>query len=238
MRLQPIVWINLLRNAFIASRLSPSRGLLDAIPNYYWRQDWVCPAPVLTVDEGRMQTCHGEAPPFICDSVNHNDALTFQEAVRSSIYPYVANYIISYRPPAEVPHNSHSILPVAEDRRLQFLLAMITPSFSSRANIQSALMDKMMEYIEINLNVDMLPLGSLPCSGLDSNRLAALETLYSFILSDMFGNASVLGWHGQRSALRVLLATYDFHESTSPPVFRPQQVVYASRSDKVNSRRL
>ncbi|PBK79463.1 hypothetical protein ARMGADRAFT_134370 [Armillaria gallica] len=197
LRLQPIVWINLLRSALDARGLGLSRSLLDTVPNHYWRQDWICPAPVFTVE--------GEAPPFICDSVNYNDALTFQEAVRSSIYPYVANYIISYRPPAEVLHNSHSILPVAEDQRLRFLLAMITPSFSSRANIQSALMDKMTEYIEINLNVDMLPLGFLPCSSLDSNRLAALETLYSLILSDVFGNASVLGWHGQRSALRVFL---------------------------------
>ncbi|KAK0237107.1 hypothetical protein EDD85DRAFT_597931 [Armillaria nabsnona] len=197
LRLQPIVWINLLRSTLDARGLGLSRSLLDAIPNHYWRQDWVCPAPVFTVE--------GEASPFICDSVNYNDALTFQEAVRSSIYPYVANYIISYRPPAEVLHHSHSILPVAEDRRLRFLLAMITPSSSSWANIQSALMDKMTEYIETNLNVDMLPLGFLPCSSLDSNRLAALETLYSLILSDMFGNASVLGWHGQRSALRVFM---------------------------------
>ncbi|KAK0200808.1 hypothetical protein DFS33DRAFT_1386743 [Desarmillaria ectypa] len=183
-RLQPIVWINLLRSSLSAGGVGLSRSFLDTLPNYYWRQDWICPAPVFAV--------HGEAPPFICDSVDHNDALTFPEAVRSYIYPYVAESIISYHPPVEVPRDSNYILP--EDRRLNFLLAMITPSFSSRASIQAALMNKMMEYIEINLNVDMLPLGSLPSSGLDSNRHAALEALYSLILSDVFGNASVLGW--------------------------------------------
>ncbi|KAK0476189.1 hypothetical protein IW261DRAFT_1643641 [Armillaria novae-zelandiae] len=198
LRLQPIVWINLLGNAFATGGLGLSRSLLDAIPDHYWRQDWVCPGPVFTVDRS-------ESTPFICDSVNYNDALTFQEAVRSSIYPYIANYIITYHSPKDVPNNSHHILPVAEDPRLRFLLAMSTPSFSLQANIQFSLMDKMTEYIEINLNVDMLPLGFLSCSSLDSNRLAALETLYSLILSDMFGNASVLGWHGQRSALRVFL---------------------------------
>ncbi|KAK0216197.1 hypothetical protein IW262DRAFT_1496180 [Armillaria fumosa] len=172
-------------------QLRLSRSLLDAIPDHYWRQDWVCPDPVFTVD--------GEAPPFICDSVNYNDALTFQEAVRSSIYPYIANYIITYLPPMEVPHNSRYILPVAKDQRLRFLLAMITPSFSLQANIQSALMDKITEYIEINLNVDMLPLGFLSCS------------------------SSWMAWTTQR--VTRFLVTYYYHESTSPPFFRPQRVV-------------
>ncbi|SJL11094.1 uncharacterized protein ARMOST_14497 [Armillaria ostoyae] len=218
LRLQPIVWGNLLQKLL---PFSPEDGLAQwlfyAIPVTYWRIG--CTPPLFLTSNG-LKIC-------LIPEKDHQ-AVSLWTAVNKYLYPYVADIIL--RSHADATDSVYHFGPVDEfpepkDSRLRSLLKVAgSPSiqkvYGGIPSIDS-LFGTVTRSIGHYMAVDSFQLcGDIPSFNLDGDRYAVLKLLYTLVSSSEFGGDASVRSHDLRITLVIFLRVLN---SISPcPRFLPE----------------
>ncbi|KAK0494183.1 hypothetical protein EDD18DRAFT_1107219 [Armillaria luteobubalina] len=219
LRLQPIVWGNLLRRVlpqFAEDDLV--QCLFHAIPISYWHIDYT-PRPLFLTSKG-VQICS-------IPGTDHQ-AVSLWTAVNEYLYPYVADIILQRHAgtvDSVFPFGPVNEFPEPKDPRLRFLLEVaglpfIPKVYGGITSIDS-LFGTVIRSIGHYMAVDSFQLyGDIPSFNLDGDRYAVLKLLYSLVSSNEFGGDASVRSYDLRITLVIFLRVFN---STSPrPRFIPE----------------